>query len=279
MENKLSLVVMALLLFSVLFAYGVSITPVYASTGHPKVGAVQLLPGDVLTNGLYNVSDVLEASSNASLKAGSDMVEALDGSSVSGYFALIFAINDTHLVSFSGSMFDLYISKDGYSTISSDDIKYAEGFAVADLWSAGLKNVNKTGDLFKGGVGVFWIGTVNDTVDDTRYAVLIGPIPYKISGDFKYIKVFDGSTTSVAVSEQYLVILPSVSLSPTSGPGGMKVTLEGYALEANAVINITENGELAAQVTTNDIGHFVYTWNILDLTNQEKGNRTLDNLY
>lgn len=269
MENKLSLVVMALLLLSVLFAYGVSITPVYASTGHPKVGAVQA--GVPLANGLYNVTDVLEASSNASIKAGSDMVEALDGVSVSGYFALIFAINDTHLVSFSGSMFDLYISKDGYSTISSDDIKYAEGFSVSDLWSAGLKNVNKTGDLFKGGVGVFWIGTINDTSDDTRYAVLIGPIPYKISGDFKYIKVFDGSTTSVAVSEQFLVILPSISLTPTSGPGGMEVTLEGYALEANELINITENSELVAQVTTDDIGHFVYTWNIVDLQNDWSG--------
>jgi len=279
-KGGLSIFVAMLLLFSVLAVYGINLNPVYASTGHPELGAVN---PDIFYNNA-TTSNVVVSSQSVSIKAGADMVNEVDGNSTwSGYyFAIIFKIGSTNLVTFSGSQFDLFISKDGYSAISSSDIKYASGFSVSALSASGLKEVTIDNPYLKNGEADFWIGTITDNSTGVTYAVLIGPIPYRISADYKYIKIFDGSTTAVAVSAQYLVILPTISLTPDFGPGGAKVTLSGVALKANSLINITYTSPssiagLIAQVTTSDTGTFEYSWNIADLETDWTGTGTIPN--
>ena len=236
---------------------------VQASTGHPILGAV---------NSRSNPTAFSPASSSVSLKAGSDEVSKIDGSPATGYLAIVFAIDTTNLVTFSGSQFDLYISKDGYSAISPDDKKYASGFLVSDL-NGPIKKVTKSNSLLKGGKADFYIGYFNDGTH--TYKVLIGPIPFDITPDYKYIKIFDGAATSVAVSAQIVEILPAIELTPTEGPAGALVTLKGVALEPNALLNITygnaPNTGVIAQVWTSSDGKFTYSWNIKDLKSEWTG--------
>ncbi|MEM1510656.1 MAG: hypothetical protein QW096_12390 [Thermofilaceae archaeon] len=234
--------------------------PTQASTGHPVLGVV---------DDRINPQSITLASSNVSLKAGSDEVTKYDGTSITGYLAIVFAIDNTNLVVFSGSQFDLYISKDGYSSISSDDKKYASGFLVSDL-NGPIKKVTKTNPLLKGGKADFYIGSFSDGTH--TFKVLIGPIPFDITSDYKYIKIFDGTATAVAVSAQTVEILPAIELTPAQGPAGALVTLKGVAFRPNELLNLTyvdmPNEEVFAQVWTDEKGKFTYSWNIKDLKSE-----------
>ena len=233
-----------------------------ASTGHPKLGAVDNRTApNLLTMANYNVS----------LPAGSDAVSKIDNVSASGYFAIVF-YDGAPLVTFSGSQFDLYISKDGYSQISADDKVYAAGFYVADLDSTTMVKVTKTNALLKNGKGDFYLGSFD------TYKVLVGPIPFDITPDYKFIKIYDGVVTSVAVSAQVVDILPSLELTPTSGPAGRTVTLKGVALKSNAVLNLTysatNSSDIFAQVSTDEYGKFTHSWAIKDLKSIFTGTNT-----
>jgi len=173
-------------------------------------------------------------------------------------------------VSFDGSWFDLYISKDGYSALSADDIKYAGPFYVVDLTTYGLKKYTISNPYLKGGKGDFYIGKI--TIGTTNYSVVIGPIPLYITQDYKYIKVFDGLASQVAVTRATVEIMPTITLTPTWGPPGRMVTLTGIALLPNELINLTYYGvELFAQVWTDEKGTFSYTWSIKDYNNTWTG--------
>jgi len=153
------------------------------------------------------------------------------------YLTIVFAVNGSWIVSFDGAQFDLYMSKDGYSAISPGDVKYAGPFYVMDFYRKGLKRVTIANPYLKGGKADFYIGNI--TVGTTFYYVVIGPIPFDITGDYKYIKVFDGIASQVAVTKATVEILASIALTPTWGPGGRMVTLIGVALKPNEVLNIT----------------------------------------
>uniref|UniRef100_A0A7J3UZ30 Uncharacterized protein n=1 Tax=Candidatus Methanosuratincola petrocarbonis (ex Vanwonterghem et al. 2016) TaxID=1867261 RepID=A0A7J3UZ30_9CREN len=268
-KKAFSVLMLALLVLPVLsFA-----VPVRASTGHPVLAAVDLVDDKIVF-----------ANSNVSIIAGNTSVTKVDnGNQYEGRnFAIIFAVNDSNLVTFSGAQFDLYISKDGYSSISSDDKLYASGFSVSDL-SLAPKEVNKTNALLKGGLGTFTIGTFELTNDVTgnndTVKALVGPIPFDITADYKYIKIFDGSSTLVAVSAQIVEILPSFSLTPSKGAPCTTVTLTGVALPSGVVYNLTydetEYGAvnltaLIAQVTSDENGKVTYSWQIPDLKNNNQ---------
>jgi len=253
--------VFSILLVALLLLPLLSVVPVRASVGSPALGVVDSKTAP---------TNIVIANFNVSIKAGSELVEKIDGVAVppgDWYFTIIFAVNDTWLVVFSGSQFDLYISKDGYSAISDGDIMYAGPFYVADLSGAPRKVTIKNPAL-KNGEADFWIGKY--TIGTTEYCLLIGPIPFDITAEYRFIKIFDGIATSVAVSKAYLDILPSISLTPTEGPGGGLVTLKGVALLPNELLNLSyiapaDIAGLIAQVVTDSKGKFSYTWNIADL--------------
>ena len=255
--NVVSRKAYTLLILTILALGLLTTVPIQASTGHPVLGAV---------NSRTSPNAIVLAGSNVSLKAGSDEVSKIDGSTASGYLAIVFAVDTTNLVTFSGSQFDLYISKDGYSAISPDDKKYASGFLVSDL-NGDIKKVTKSNPLLKGGEADFYIGKFSDGTHE--YKVLIGPIPFDITPDYKYIKIFDGTATAVAVSAQVVEILPAIELTPAEGPAGALVTLKGVALEPNALLNITyendPNTDVIGQVWTDSYGKFTYSWYIKDL--------------
>ncbi|MEM2108737.1 MAG: hypothetical protein QXL10_05595, partial [Candidatus Bathyarchaeia archaeon] len=99
LSKKLAITLIAVLMLSILSPIFV----VKASTGHPKLAAVDSRTAPTtLTPVNYNIS----------IAAGTDTVSKIDNAATTGYFAIVFY--DTNwLVTFSGSQFDLYISKDG----------------------------------------------------------------------------------------------------------------------------------------------------------------------
>jgi len=238
--------------------------PVRASTGQPLLGAI-----DASDNTWVSAT-------NVSIKAGELYVAAVDNADLVGLeymFAIIFSWNGTDYVTFSGAQFDLYMSKDGYSSLSAGDKLYASGFSVSALSLPYPQATNKTNALLKDDPTTFNLGTktVFDMNSSTYVTakVLTGPVPFDITSDYTYVKVFDGSGTLLAVSRQNINILPSFTLSPTSGPAGTTVTLTGTALAANTYYNITYSNDslAAAQVLSSEEGKVSFSWPIVDLCN------------
>ncbi|MEO3994085.1 MAG: hypothetical protein QN229_07270, partial [Desulfurococcaceae archaeon TW002] len=228
--------VSALLIMSILILGLLTSIPTQAAVGQPKLAIV-----DSKTDPTY----ISIAKRNVSIKAGSDEVVKIDGTEITqpAYLAIVFAIGTENLVTFSGAQFDLYMSKDGKAQLSPDDKCYARDFLVSDL-DGPLKKVTVNNPLLKGGVADFYIGTI--TIDGTDYKVVIGPIPFNITAEYKYIKIFDGLTTPVAVSAQEVEVLPVLEITPTKGPGGALVTLKGYAFYPNRLLNLTYGGANAS---------------------------------
>lgn len=246
MKKNYALVLLALLIIPVL-----SVFPVQASTGSAKIGGIDA--GNVITI----------ATSNVSVKAGEMALAKIDGAAVTGKNLVI----NFDSVLFSGAQFDLYFSKDGYSVISPGDIKYADGFSVSDLALA-PKVVNVTNAYLKDGWQLYTIGTISSQ------KVVVGPVPFDVTAEYKYVKVYDGATTLVAVGLQTIEVLPALSLTPTPNSGGActSVTLTAVALAASKLVNITYTSPasiagLVAQVMTGADGKLTYTWAIADLKN------------
>jgi hypothetical protein len=191
---------------------------VYGSTGHPSLG--------VTNTAAVQPTTYTPGTNYVNVTAGSDAAKT-DGSTA-GFFAISFGTVATPLVTFSGAQFSLYLSKDGLAQISSTDIKYAGPtlFSVSDLQSAGWHAITETN-------GTFYIGQTTGGIE-----VITGPLPIRLSNDYKYIKIYDGSTTSVAVSAQAVEIQPGLTLTPTSGPAGTTVTAFGGGFPSNTVIDL-----------------------------------------
>jgi hypothetical protein len=245
MKNSYALLLLALLIIPVL-----SVFPVQASTGSAKIGGIDT--GNVITI----------ATSNVSVKAGEMALAKIDGAAVTGKNLVIIFDN----VLFSGAQFNLYLSKDGYSHLGSGDIEYAAGFRVSDLALAPTV-VNITNAYLKDGTQLYTIGLISGQ------KVVVGPIPFDISADYKYVKIYDGEY-AVAVGLQTIEVLPALSLTPTPTSGGActSVTLTAVALAASTLVNITYTSPasiagLVAQVMTGADGKLTYTWAIADLKN------------
>jgi uncharacterized protein YoxC len=211
---------------------------VFASTGTAGLGVVN-------KPYLNQVTSFTAASASVSVKGGSSTVIAVDGNkSLTGY--LVFVLDN---VVFSGSQFYLYISKDGLSQISPGDFRFAGPFNVADL-SGSPKNVT----------GGYSIGEVN--ISNVLHKMVEGPIPTNLSQGNYYIKVYDGSSTSVAVSAPFIQIVPNIVLSPTSGPAGATVTISGYGFTSGGVVNISYSPKVNTSVNVNasTTGQFTYSF-------------------
>ncbi|MEM3385292.1 MAG: hypothetical protein QXE78_07175 [Nitrososphaeria archaeon] len=153
-------------------------------------------------------------------------------------------------VTFSGGQFYLVWSKDGFSQISSGDFKYTPTFKVADLFGPG-----KTVDSYSIGNG--WVN---------------GSIPKDIAGGEYYVKAFDGSATSVAVTDNVIIVTAAFEVVPSWGPAGRAISLKGYAFSANNYVNLSywdpKEGEevvIKKLYPTNEKGQFVYNMNAPDL--------------
>ena len=263
MKKSLALFIVAILMLPML----TFIAPVSASTGHPAIGT-------------YNGSLQIAVTS-VNVTAGGIVVEAIDGATPSVYpgnLTIIFTINSTLLVDFSGAQFDLYMSKNGYSNLS-DDVLYASGFSVSDLnLPFGGQTYEITNARLLNGEGTFDLGYINDS--GTVYKILTGPIPFDITNDYKYINIFDCSATLIAAAG-IINILPAISITPTWGPACAEINMTGVALNANTLYNVTydadEDGSgFIGQVWSDANGKFTYVFNAPDLKeehNHDRGER------
>jgi len=138
------------------------------------------------------------------------------GDNISLYFGL---------VTWSGGTINLYLSTNGYAALNyTTDIAYGPTFKVSDLKASAKKEIT-SGDL-KYTIGYNWInGTVAKAL--------------AVPGGEYYIKAFDGITSAVAVTDNYVTIQASFEVVPTSGPGQASIALKGYALPARDYANLS----------------------------------------
>lgn len=153
-------------------------------------------------------------------------------------------------VTWSGGQVDLYISTDGYASLTiPGDTRFGPTFTVADIRSSSLRQI---------------------AVDDLLYTVgrnwIKGAMPeaLEIPGGDYYIKAFDGSLTTVAVTDNYFKIQASFEVVPGHGPAQSPIELEGFALPPNDSANLSyHNGTgwitIRDSVPANDLGRFVYS--------------------
>jgi len=223
-----SILILAILIGSVLGVALVNVAPVYASTGAPKLASV---------NNAASPSAITVATTSVNVTAGTSTVTAVDAGAQAGYFALVFAAGATTYVTFSGSQFLLYFSTNGFSQISSGDVEYAGPFSVSQLQGAyQAYTIPVNSSYFTTSSATFYVGTV--TISGTSYQLIVGPIPLKVSSAYKYVKIFDGSTTSVAVSIQTVNVKPNFVVSPTAGVAGQTLTFVGGGFPANMTVNV-----------------------------------------
>jgi uncharacterized protein YoxC len=236
----------------------IPVAVVHGSSGVPSIGVLDSRTAP---------TTFTAASSFVAVVAGTDTASA--DNTTAGFFAIQFSG-----VTFSGSQFYLYLSKDGFSDISATDVKYAGIFNVANLGGTyGVLPVQANGTFYAGLVG--------------GVKTLEGPLPTQISSDYKYVKVFDGSTTAVAVSLQTLDIEPGISITPvcTYAPGcpaGFVVQLLGGGFPSSRTIDInysfpfyswqgvlsTKTGTWVSGISTGN-GYFSHSETMLDAKQAE----------
>jgi archaellum component FlaC len=161
-------------------------------------------------------------------------------------------------VTWSGGQFYLLLSKDGFSQVSTGDIKYTPTFDVANLTDSTFVSTYR--DPATGGVWLVGNNWVN------------GTIKKDIAGGNYFIKAFDGTATSVAVTDTYITVIGAFEVVPTSGPGGASIQLKGYAFPANALVNLSYfNPNLGQWISivnltaADELGQFTYGMSAPDL--------------
>ncbi|MGQ9781328.1 MAG: hypothetical protein ACUVQ8_03620 [Nitrososphaeria archaeon] len=153
-------------------------------------------------------------------------------------------------VTFSGGQFYLLWSADGFSSISSSDFKFSPVFNTVDL--RGPKKLSN--GIY---IGNNWVNI---------------SIPTTTAGGHYYIKCFDGVMTSIAVSDNYVNLLPILKITPfTEGAGGASISLKGLAFAANGTVKLAYYDPIAAAnktlatVSSDAQGRFIYAMEAPDL--------------
>lgn len=167
------------------------------------------------------------------------------GSSVNLYFGG---------VSFSGGQFILYLSTNGFSDIvtrnNQPDIPYSATFDVVNLTDTVATHVYTLPSGLTWTIGSGWVN---------------GSLPTAIPGGSYFIKAFDGSQTSVAVTDTSLIVDPGVTVNPTQGNAGLAITFSGSAFTIGSLLNLSYNIGAGAPVyfqnftTVGSIGNFSVT--------------------
>jgi hypothetical protein len=159
-------------------------------------------------------------------------------------------------VGWSGGQFYLLMSKDGFSQISTGDMQYTPTFLLTDLTGA-PKVINGTGGA-QWTIGNNWVN---------------GSIATGIPGGNYFIKAFDGTATSVAVTDTYITVIGAIKVVPSMGPGGQTVTITGSAFLANGYVNLSYYDQYAGPaawvvlenfLSCNAIGGFNRTIQVVD---------------
>ena len=216
-------------------------TPVHAATNN-------------LVIGYYNGMTTVAAKYNVSVYLNNPVVVKQDTKTISG--TNYFVINFSQITIQAGEV-TMYLSTNGYAQISSSDVQ---------LYSLPTSLINSSK-----------ISTVTVTASNGQQLTLtvgekaiIGAIPLvAVPQGLYYVKAYFGSTAPVATSIAEVNVLPTISISPTSGPAGQTVTVNGYAFSSSGIVNLTISYKSykisSVNITASSTGTFTYTFTAPEL--------------
>ena len=231
------------------------ITPVFGSTGVVDLGTVNTLAPSATYTAATSFVSVTAGSATAQNDCASLPCNA-------GYLAINF-----NTVDFSGSQFKLYLSTDGFSQINTTAGETSDVPLTSNVFNVGALS----GTFGEIGSTGYYIGSVGGDM------IVAGPIPIDISNAYRFIKVYDGSSSSVAASIKETNILPELTLTPASGPAGTTVTAFGGGFPSSTLIELAysyafypwsggstiHTGNWTSGVNTGN-GYFSYTAPMID---------------
>jgi len=156
-------------------------------------------------------------------------IEVQIGGNISLYFGY---------VAWSGAQVKLYLSKNGYASISNQtDVIFGPTFDIIKIENVTIDSKTYLGFT----VGRNWI---NGTIPKTL----------KVAGGECFVKAFDGSSTAVAVTDKSFAILAAFEVAPKYGAGLTPIELIGYALAPNDYGNLSYNAGKGWKTISNFIG-------------------------
>jgi len=221
-------------------------TPVHAATNNLVIGYYSTVTHTTVA-AKYNVSVYLN----------NPVVVKQDGKPISG--TADFVINFSQITIQAGEV-TMYLSTNGYAQISSSDVQ---------LYSLPTSLINSSK-----------ISTVTVTASNGQSLTLmvgekaiIGAIPLvAVPQGLYYVKAYFGSTAPVATSIAEVNVLPTISISPTSGPAGQTVTVNGYAFSSSGIVNLAisysvlgKSYKNSVNITASSTGTFTYTFTAPEL--------------
>jgi hypothetical protein len=165
-------------------------------------------------------------------------------------------------VQWSSPHFRLLMSKDNISQVSAGDTAYTPWFSLTDLNASAVNSYSAANGAWQ--VGYNWIN---------------GTVPTNIAGDNYFFKASGYSSPEVAVSDASIKIVGTLQITPTSGPAGAAVAINGYGFSASSSVNITYLNPVTStwvsmvnNTLTDATGHFTYSTVAPDLMqNQPAG--------
>lgn len=216
-------------------------TPVHAATNN-------------LVIGYYNGMTTVAAKYNVSVYLNNPVVVKQDGKPISG--TADFVINFSQITIQAGEV-TMYLSTNGYAQISSSDVPLYS-LPTSLINSSTLSNVTVTAS--NGQQLTLRVGE----------KAIIGAIPLvAVPQGSYYVKAYFGPTAPVATSIAEVIVLPKISISPTSGPAGQTVTVNGYAFSSSGTVNLAISYKSykisSVNITASSTGTFTYTFTAPEL--------------
>ena len=152
-------------------------------------------------------------------------------------------------VEWDSEQFRLYVSSNNLSEVSTGDLAYTPMFDLSDLTASAITAYSSASGAWD--VGYNWVN---------------GTVPMNVAGGEHFFKAADGASDSVIVSDTSVMLTSTLWVSPSSGPAGAEISVEGYAFSVNSTANITYLNPLAStwvsmvnNTPTDAGGHFTYT--------------------
>ncbi len=266
--NKLTTILMSILLLGIIVPV-VAPTAFVAVPSHATTNNTIILQGYTVKS-TYPYYSITTASINISVDSASSSVVKIDTTSAPSNTLL--DINLSGITISSGSI-TLYSSTNAQSSIGSSDVAYAT------LPTSYITLTHHA--TTKGPLEDFYNYTSNGVTYSLGNDSIIGPSPNNIGGGAYYIKGFFGSSAPVATSTAQLIILPNISISPTSGGAGTPITVTGTGFTSSSSANVTYSYKYdgASKLTTvtktgiatNSTGGFIYTFNAPEMALNDTG--------
>ena len=162
-------------------------------------------------------------------------------------------------VKWSITHFYLLMSKDNLSQVSTNDIVYTPTFNAGDLNASAIAAYTSASGSWQ--VGYNWVN---------------GTIATNIAGGKYFFKAFADLSTPVPISDTSMTVVGVLQVTPTSGPRGTAISVEGYSFTTSSSVNITYLNPVSSKwmlivnnTPTDAFGHFNYTMTAPDLMHDQ----------